>query len=159
MTRMTRSVTAAAGLLAACAVIAVTAVGVGAKGTGKATSGTVYAAITHTVGKTENAAGQVNDTVLGEGAVLFALTVGSGSKPGTVPLKGTLIAFTKTGELSGTDSVDLNVSATGTTFTNGKFKLTKGLGAQKGHSFIGTFTGTASSPTGPYVFHDKVIYK
>jgi hypothetical protein len=45
------------------------------------------------------------------------------------------------------------------TFTNGKVDLTKGYGLQKGHTFVGTFTGTAKSILGPYVFHEKGTYK
>jgi hypothetical protein len=161
MSRIMRPLVLATGLLAACAAIAVTA-GIGSAKSaskGKATSGVVYAAIVHTVGKTEYAAGLVNDKVLGKGAVEFALTVGEGSKPGSLTGKGAVTVFTSTGQLSGTDSVDITTTSTGATFSNGKLDLTKGEGLQKGHSFVGTFTGTAKSILGPYTFEDKGTYK
>ncbi|MGI8507280.1 MAG: hypothetical protein ACR2MK_10865 [Solirubrobacteraceae bacterium] len=160
MTRQTRSLTAAASLLAACAIIAVGAGAVGAKGKGRADSGTTYAAITHIVGKTQIAAGNTTDKVLGKGAVTFALTLGTGSKPGTIVAKGTVVVYTSTGSLSGSDSVDITPTSTGElVFTNGKLNLSKGSGGQKGHSFVGTFTGTGKTASGPFVFHEKGTYR
>ncbi len=158
MSRFTRSAALAAAVAAcAAAAIATTAT---AAGKGKATSGVVYAGLTHTVGKTEFAAGNVSDKVLGNGAVTFALTLGTGTKPGSLTAKGTVAVFTKTGELSGTDSVTLTTSSTGAvTFSNGKLNLTKGFGLQTGHSFVGTFTGSAKSIAGPFTFHDKGTYR
>jgi hypothetical protein len=160
MSKLTRSIAAGTGVIAACALIAIGAGAVGAKPKGRATSGTAYAAITHKVGNIQFVAGDVSDKVLGNGAVTFQLTVGTGSKPGTVGAKGTVTVFTTTGSLSGTDSVDITLSPTGAlTFTNGKLNLTKGTGGQKGHSFVGTVTGSAPSANGPFVFHDKGTYK
>jgi hypothetical protein len=159
MSRLTRWVTLAAAV-AACAATAAIAATAGAASKGKPTSGVVYAALTHTVGKTEFAAGNTSDKVLGNGAVTFALTVGAGGKPGSLIAKGTVDVFTKTGELAGTDSVIINTSSTGAvTFSNGKLNLTKGYGLEKGHSFVGTFTGTAKSIVGPFTFHEKGTYK
>jgi hypothetical protein len=143
-------------IAAAFAAFTITA---GATSKGKTTSGIVYAALVHTVGKTEDAAGLLNDKVLGQGAVEFALNVGEGTKPGSLKGTGTVIVFTATGELSGKDSVMINTTSSGVTFTGGKIDLTKGQGLQKGHSFVGTFTGTAKAITGPYTFHDKGTYK
>ncbi len=67
--------------------------------------------------------------------------------------------FTKTGALSGTGTATEIVNSNGTATFTSKLRLTKGSGGQKGHSFVGTFTGTAASPTGPYTFHDKGTYK
>jgi hypothetical protein len=159
MTSLKRSLTAFAGLLAACATIAIGAGVVGAKTKGRADSGTTYAAITHTVGNVQVAAGNVTDKVLGKGAVTFALTIGTGSKPGTIGVSGKVTDYSSTGSLSGTDTADVTTSTSGITFTNGKLRLTKGTGGQKGHSFIGTFTGTAKAATGPFVFHEKGTYK
>jgi hypothetical protein len=158
MSRFTRALCVLVALMVASAAVAVTA-GATSAAKGKSTSGIVYAALVHTAGKTEDAAGLVTDKVLGKGAVEFALNVGEGSKPGSLSAKGTLIVFTSTGQLSGTDSVSINTTSTGVTFTNGKFDLTKGQGLQKGHSFVGTFTGTAKSIAGPYTFKDKGTYK
>jgi hypothetical protein len=158
MSRFIRS--AGIPVVVACAAIAAIAATATASGTGKATSGVVYAGLTHTVGKTEFAAGNVSDKVLGNGAVTFVLTLGTGTKPGSLTAKGTVDVFTKTGELSGTDSVTLTTSSTGAvTFSNGKLNLTKGFGLEKGHSFVGTFTGSAKSIAGPFTFHDKGTYR
>jgi hypothetical protein len=157
--RLIKPVTAC---VATGAVIAVgAAVAIGATSKGKADTATAYVAITHTVGKTQFAAGNVTDKVLGAGAITFKITVGVGTKPGTLKvIANPVTLFTKTGALSGTGTASITVNSNGSaTFTGGKLKLTKGGGAQKGHSFIGTFTGTAASPTGPYVFHEKGTYK
>jgi hypothetical protein len=161
MSRIKAALTLSIGLVATVAVVAVGAGASSAESAakGKATSGVVYAALVHTVGKTELAAGLVNDKVLGKGAVEFALNVGEGTKAGSLKATGSVIVFTKTGQLSGTDSVTINTTPTGVTFTGGKLDLTKGAGLQKGHSFAGTFTGTAKSIAGPYTFQDKGTYK
>jgi hypothetical protein len=158
MTRNIRALAVVGALIAAFAAVTITA-GAKSSSKGKATSGVVYAALVHTVGKVQDAAGLVNDKVLGKGAVEFALNVGAGSKPGSLSAKGTVIVFTATGELSGTDSVSINTTSTGVTFTGGKIDLTKGQGLQKGHTFVGTFTGTAKSILGPFTFQDKGTYK
>ena len=159
MSRFTRSAAVAAAV-ATCAATAAIAATAGAASAGKSTSGVVYAALTHTVGKTEFAAGNSSDNVLGNGAVTFALTVGAGTKPGSLSAKGAVDVFTKTGELAGTDSVDIVTSSSGAvTFSNGKISLTKGYGLEKGHTFVGTFTGSATTIAGPFVFHEKGTYK
>ena len=47
MSRLMRSLTVTVGVLGTCGVIALSAASVGAKGSGRADSGVVYAAITH----------------------------------------------------------------------------------------------------------------
>jgi hypothetical protein len=158
MSRNIRVLALAGVLAAAFAALTITA-GAKSASKGKATHGVVYAALVHTVGKTEDAAGLVNDKVLGQSAVEFALNVGQGSKTGSLKGTGTVIVFTPTGELSGKDSVTINTTSTGVTFTGGKINLTKGQGLQKGHTFVGTFTGTAKSILGPYTFNEKGTYK
>jgi hypothetical protein len=160
MNRLTRTLGVGAVLLAICGATVFAAVAsASASSKGKKTSGVVYAALVHTVGKTEYAAGLVSDKVLGKGAVEFALTVGEGTKAGSLKGKGSVTVFTSTGQLQGTDSVTINTTSAGVTFTGGKLDLTKGQGLQKGHSFVGTFTGTAKSIAGPYTFNDKGTYK
>ncbi len=159
MNRLIRpaAIAAAAATCVAGATIAATA---GAASKGKSTSGVVYAGLTHTVGKTEFAAGNVSDKVLGAGAVTFELSLSSGGSGGGIAGKGAVQVFTKTGELTGTDSVTLTTSSSGAvTFTNGKLDLTKGYGLEKGHSFVGTFSGSGTSITGPFTFHEKGTYK
>ena len=149
--------------LIACAVaiglVAATTATVGAKGKGRADSGTIYAATTHTVGNTQYVAGDYTDKVLGGGAVTFRNTVSGGTTPGTFKGSGPVTVFTKTGSLQGSTSETVIVNPDGSaTFSNGTVKLTKGSGGQKGHSFIGTFTGTAKTAAGPYTFNFKGTY-
>lgn len=156
-----RLVAVMAAAFMAVAVVAASAAAVGTKSKGKADSGTAYVAITHTVGKVQFAAGNSTDKVLGTGAITYKITVGTGSKPGSLKVSAKPVTiFTKTGELSGTATATLTVAADGSAkFSNGKLNLTKGTGGQKGHSLVATFTGTAASATGPFVFHDKGTYK
>lgn len=153
-----------AGVLAGALVLSALSAGVvsasTAKPKGKKDSGTLYAAITHTVGGTEYIAGNISDKVLGQGAATFTATVGTGSTPGTIAVHGKVTAFFKNGSLSGTGSATLTTSASGpVTFTGGKLTLKTGAGLEKGHSFVVTFTGTGGGVTGPYVFHYTGTYK
>lgn len=140
---------------------AATALAASTKTKGKTDSGTAYAATTHTAGGFSYLAGDNTDKVLGAGAVTFKVKTGTGSKPGTVSLNIKPVqVFTATGSLIGTGSSTLTVvSATSVTITNGKLDLTKGTGAQKGHTLVATFTGTGDPATGTYVFHYKGTYK
>ena len=148
--------------LAICGVIALAAasVGEGSGAKGKPTSGVVYAAITHTVGTTDYAAGNGTDKGLGLGAVTYTIQVLPNTKPGTLKLESKSVTFfTPSGELSGTGSATLTIGAKGkATVTGGTLSLTKGTGGQKGHRYVGTFTGSGSITTGIYVFHDKGTY-
>jgi len=161
MTKLTRSLVAAVGALAALALISVGATAIGATSKGRPDSGVLYVAITHTVGSTEYLAGDATDKIHGSGAVTYTATVGTGSKPGTLKVTvNPVTAFFKDGSLSGKGSATLIVSNNGTvTFTNGKINETHGAGGEKGHSFVATFTGTGKSATGPFVFDFKGTYK
>jgi hypothetical protein len=144
----------------AAALVAFSAGVVGAKPSGRPDSGTLYSAITHISGKTEFIAGNATDKLLGPGAATYTATVGLGSKPGTYSVNAKVITFFKSGSLSGKATAMLTSNPDHTvTFTNGKIKLTNGAGAQKGHTFTATFTGTGTTLTGPYVFHYKGTYK
>jgi hypothetical protein len=160
MFKPTRILAAALGTGAACAVIAIGGTAFGATNSGKRDSGVLYAAITHQSKTTEFLAGNATDKVLGSGAVTYNAKVGTGSSPGTLKITATVTLFSKTGSMSGPASGTLIVAKDGSvTFTNGKIKLGKGAGGQKGHSFAGTFTGSGKSAGGPFVFHYKGIYK
>ena len=43
--------------------------------------------------------------------------------------------------------------------TDGKLNLTKGTGGQKGHSLVGTFTGTGDPASTEYRFAFKATYR
>lgn len=157
MTRRTRrSIGAVSGLLAAIAVIAVGAATVGAKPAGKADSGTVYFAVTHTANGKEYAAGNSTDKLLGTGAVTYVITIGP-STAGTYKITSKPVTlYASTGTLTGTATATLTIGAKGAaTITSGKLTAAGGTGGQKGHSVKDTFTGTGNATTALY----KVVYK
>lgn len=146
--------------LTALAVSAVSVATVQAIGAGKPDSGTAYVAVTHSVGPTLYAAGNVTDKVLGPGAVTYTIRAGTGSMPGTIKITATRVTvFTATGTVYGTSAGTETTNSDGTVSLKGTLTLNHGTGAQKGHSFIGTFTGTGKTTTGPFVFHTKGHYK
>ncbi len=130
MSRFIRSA-AIVAVVAACAATAAIAGAVGASGNGKADSGTAYVAITHTVGKNDYAAGNVTDKLLGNGAVTYVITAGTGAKPGSIKLGGSVTTFTATGSLSGADSGTEVTSASGAVTLSGKLMLTMARGARR----------------------------
>ncbi len=151
---------AAAGALAAVAVGAVGASAVGAKSAGKADKGTVEIGETSLKGKIHYEAGSFTDKLFGHGAVTFTTTI-TIKAGGVVHFDSkSLTLWTPTGSLSGHVSADIHAkSATSATVTNGKLNLTKGTGAHKGHSFVGTFTGSGNPTSTEYTFSFKATYK
>ena len=146
--------------LAALVVSAVGVASVGATGAGRADSGTAYVAVTHSVGSTLYAAGNSTDSALGSGAVTYMIKAGTGSKPGTIKITAPRVTvFSATGSVYGTSVGTETTNSDGTVSLKGTLTLNHGTGAQKGHSFIGTFTGTGKTATGPFVFHTKGHYK
>lgn len=158
MYRNKRMRAAVTTLLAVGALTAVATSALGA-GAGRAVRGTAFAAITHTTKSTAFAAGNTSDNVLGNGAVTYTLKIIPGLKAGTLKASGAVTTFTKTGSLSGTTSGTETIAKNGAVTFDGKLRLTHGFGGQAGHSFLGTFTGTAKSSTGPYAFRYRGIYR
>jgi len=164
MIKKSRALSAMAGVLCVVALAATAATAFAApsktKAKGKADSGTVYAATTHSAGGFEYIAGQGTDKMFGSIASTYKAKVGAGSTVGTVKLTiKPVILFTSTGTLSGTSNATLTVVSTSSATVKGTLDLTKGTGALKGHSFVGTVTGTGDPATGVYVFHYKGTYK
>lgn len=158
------------GLLARPRVAAVAAVvvvggsllgvaGASAGGAGKHDSATLYVAVTHTVGSTLYAAGNSTDKVLGTGAITYTIKAGVGSKAGTIKTSGTVVTYSAGGELSGKVSGTETTNTNGTVTENGKFDFDKGTGTNKGHTYVGTYSGTGTTAEGPFVFHAKGTYK
>lgn len=151
---------ATAGMLTALALTTVSAGALAANSKSKSVTGTAYVGENHVVGAIHYFAGPTSDNVLGSGAITFPspITVTPG---GVVQFSSSQVTlFTKTGSLSGTASADVTASsATQAAVTNGKLSLTKGTGAEKGHSLVGTFTGTGNPSTTEYVFNYKATYK
>jgi hypothetical protein len=159
MGKFTRSLTMGAVFLAACAFVAISAAGVGAKSKSRADSGTAYISIVHQSGQLEYAAGYNVDKLFGATGVTYVVSVGV-SKPGVYLIKAkTVTLYTADGALTGTGSATQTITPTAVTVTNGKLSLTHGSGGQKGHSMIATFTGTYDPKTSVYTFHYKGNYQ
>ena len=156
MSKSTRSLIGAASVMAAGALIAVGTSSVGAKSSGKADSGTVYFAVTHTVGAKQYAAGNANDRLFGSGAVTY-VNVAKANPTGTIIVTTKpVVLFFKDGTMTGVATSKLTIGKNGTaTITDGKLTAAHGTGGQKGHSFVDTFTGTGNATTSNY----KIIYK
>ena len=150
---------AAAALVVTLGLTVVGVAAVGAKSAGKSDSGTAWVAVTHTVGSTLYLAGDATDKLLGNDALTYTVKAGTAAQPGTVKTSGTVTVFTTTGSLSGPFQGSAVTTSSGSVTETGKVDLSHGTGGQKGHSEVGTFTGTGASPTGPFVFHTKGIYK
>jgi hypothetical protein len=162
MTKKARLLRTIAGVLAAVAllVLATSALAAAAK-QGKRDSSKLYLAVTHTAGGFDFTAGDGTDKVLGPVVVTYKLkplVTPRGTIKVTVP-KARLWA--SNGTLSGSASADLTIiDAKGDAkLTHGKFSLTKGTSGQKGHSEVGTFTGTGNVTTGQYTLVTKGTYK
>lgn len=158
-----RTTAAAAALCATGAVIGLGAAGVGARTStaraGKADSGTAYISTVRTVGKTSWSAGIGFDKLHGQTALVtqYSLTP---QKNGSLKLDSKrAISYNKTGSLSGTVSAIITLKGTTETITQGKIDLTHGAGSGKGHSLVGTFTGTGSTTTNKATIHYKGTYK
>jgi hypothetical protein len=145
------------------AIIGLTIVGVAsvtAKSSGKADHGTSFVAVTHQIGSTYIAAGDTTDNVIGKGAVVYTITAGTGTKPGTIKITAKRVTvFSSTGSLFGTAAGTETTLASGAVTLTGKLNLNHGTGGQKGHRLVDTFTGTGKTPLGPFVFHTKGTYK
>lgn len=156
--RKGRSLTASAVVVAAVSAIAVTSGTAATAGrTEKATS---YVAVTHQVGSSYYAAGNTSDNILGNGAVTYTIKAGTGTKPGTIKITANRVTvFTTTGSLYGSAAGTETTSTAGSVTLTGALTLVHGTGAQKGHSFVGHFTGTGKGPLGPFVFHTSGKYR
>ncbi len=151
---------ATAGALVAVAVGAIGVSTVGAKSAGKADKGTVEIGETSVKGSVHYEAGSFTDKLFKNGAVTFTTTL-SVKPGGVVHFDSKKLTFwTPTGALTGHVSADIHAaSVTSATVTNGKISLTKGSGAQKGHSLVGTFTGVGNPRSTEYQFAFKATYK
>jgi hypothetical protein len=155
MSKSIRALALVGALVVAFAAFTITA---GAAGSGKKDSGTIYTAITHTAGGYEYAAGNGTDKVLGTDAVTYKIKANVSATGISLKIPSIAI-YTSTGVLSGTGTAKLAVSGTTETVSDGTFDLTSGSGAQKGHTYKGTFSGVGSTKTSQYVFHAKGTYK
>jgi hypothetical protein len=157
MTRGTRRAIGVSGLLAGVAGLAIGASTVGAAPAGKADSGTVYFAPTHTVGSIGVYAGDSTDKLLGSGAVVYRLRVLASTKPGTLNIVVKKVtSYFATGSLIGTATGKLTIldSKGNAKITDGILNFAKGTGAQARHTVKGKFSGKGNVNTGQY----KITY-
>lgn len=130
---------------------------------GKAEHGTVYFALTHTVGKVNVAAGDATDSLFGAGAVVYRLHILT-TTTGKISIKiPKVMVFYATGTATGSATATLTITnkpkAGDATVTNGILKLTKGTGGHQGHTFTGTFSGHGNITTDSYIIRYKGTYK
>lgn len=124
----------------------------------KSTTGTVWAGVTHQKGDNLIVAGDFEDSLLGEGAIVYVTTVGT-DETGAVLIEAKKVTiYTSKGSMRGTGQATQTFFPDGsTTVTDGSFKLTKGTGKYEGHKFKGTFDGTYAD--GVYTFDYDGVFK
>jgi hypothetical protein len=157
-----RRLAATVGVLGALAFAGSSVAGAASKA-GKAEHGTVYFALTHTVGNTNFAAGDATDSLFGPSAVVYQLHILT-TTTGKISIKiPKVMVFYSTGSATGSATATLTVTNTpkagDATVTDGILKLTKGVGAQQGHTFAGTFSGQGNITSDSYTIRYKGIYK
>jgi hypothetical protein len=159
---MTRRITAAVtALCAAATLIGLAAAGVAARPTraGRSDSGTAYVSTNRTVGKTSWGSGVNSDKRLGSGAITFKYTL-TPQAGGSLQLNGKRsVMYTRTGSIAGTITALITVKGTAETITDGKIRLTHGAGSLKGHSLVGTFSGSGSATANQFTIHYKGTFK
>ncbi len=163
MSRFSRRwLVASVGLLGAVALAGSSIAGAASK-VGKTEQGTVYFALTHTVGNTNVAAGDATDSLFGASAVVYRLHILT-TTTGKISIKiPKVTVFYSTGSATGSATATLTVTnqpKTGdATVTDGVLKLTKGTGTHQGHSFVGTFSGKGNITSDAYTIQYKGTYK
>ncbi len=125
----------------------------------KNTTGVIYASANHVEGTDLYVSGDLKDSLLGRGAIVYIVQAEAGPTPGSVLVKADKITiFTTKGSLTGTGQAIQTFNPDGTgTISDGTYKLTKGTGAYKGHKLKGSFTGTYTD--GVYTFNYTGKYK
>lgn len=161
MTGRTRAGVAVAALVAVSGLLAFGAGAVAARSAGRADSGTIYAATTHDSGGYAFAAGQGTDRLFGPIAITYRIKAIPAGTTGTLNLTiKPAIEYTATGSILGSATATLTVGPGGAeTISNGKFSLTHGAGALRGHTVKGTFSGSGNSTANMLVIHFKSTYK
>lgn len=130
------------------------------KNKAKPTSGVAYAGATHTEGNDLYVSGDFVDKVLGHGGIVYVTNVSAGEQQGEYKVDAKRITiYTTKGSLTGKGSATQVFNADGTVeVKDGTFKLDKGTGKYKGHTFKGTFAGPQNA-SGLYTFNYKGTYK
>jgi hypothetical protein len=123
------------------------------------TTNTAYASIVRQEGSRLIAAGYFVDKVLGKGAVIYRVQAAAGDQPATTIVTADPVTlYTAKGTLTGTGSATNTNNPDGTaTISAGKLNLTKGTGSLKGHTLVGTFTGTFANNV--FTFNTTATYR
>lgn len=131
-----------------------------AKAKAKATSGVAYAGISHAEGKDLYVSGDFVDKLLGHGGIVYVTNVSNGQEQGEFVVKARKITiYTTKGSLTGKGSATQVIHDDNTAeVKDGVFKLDKGTGKYKGHTFKGTFSGPQNAQ-GLYTFSYTGTYK
>ena len=163
MSRFSRRWLVASGGLLGVVALAGSSIAGAASKAGKAEHGTVYFALTHTVGKTNVAAGDATDSLFGASAVVYRLHILT-TTTGKISIKiPKVTVFYSTGSATGSATATLTVTnqpkAGDATVTDGVLKLTKGAGTHQGHGFVGTFSGKGNITSDSYTIQYKGTYK
>jgi hypothetical protein len=143
----------AIGLVAAFAATA----GAKTKAKAKKDSGTAYVHVVKQNGSTEYAAGYTYDKLFGTTATTYVTSIQTGTSGTVTVVAHKVTLYTPKGSFVGTGTASDNLT-TGA-ITGGKLNLNKGTGAEKGHTFKGTFTGSYNATTGVFVFNYKGTVK
>jgi hypothetical protein len=140
--------------------VALAFTGVSFAAAGKHDTGVAFVSATHSEGSTLFVSGDFKDKLLGRGGIVYQTKVRAQSgQPGTFLVTAKVITiFTTKGTLTGSGKGTQTVAQDGTTaVSNGTFKLTKGTGAYRGHTFAGKFSGPLTN--GVYKFSYSGTYK
>jgi hypothetical protein len=153
-------------LIAPLVALALTATGVASAAAprhkAKRTSGVIFASLTHSgAGGLFYADGDFKDKLLGRGAIIYRVRAGAGSQNSVTITSKRVTIYTTRGSLRGTGRAVQTSQGTGSdataTVRDGKFSLTKGTGAYRGHTFKGTFSGHFKD--GVYKFTYNGVYR
>jgi len=124
----------------------------------KPDSGIAYLGITRISSSgIEYAAGNDYDRFLGTGASTFAIKARA-DNTGIHVTAEPMVLYSAAGSLTGTATGKASVTASGETLA-GNFALTHGRGAQRGHSFTGTFTAVSDKTLRFFTFNYKGTYR
>lgn len=160
--RTRRASTAVCGLLAAgAATVGLATSAVGAT-PGRADSGTVFFAPTHSVGTLGYYAGDSTDKITGAGAIVYQLKLIKTTKPGTLNIDVKKVtSYSATGSLIGTATAKLTIvnNKGDATLTDGVVKFTRGTGGQAGHTLAARFAGKGNINVGAYKLNYTGTYR
>lgn len=126
------------------------------------TSGTVHASLIHPgPGGLYYADGDFQDSLLGRGAIIYRVRADMGPQNSVLVKSPSVTLYTRRGSMTGTAQAVQTNQGTGpdapAVISDGRFRLTRGTGAYRGHRYTGTFSGTLAN--GVYTFTYRGTYR